>query len=146
MKRESQLQQASPHSSGLYCSSVHRKKGISHKFLSHIMAMAENQIKEPHGKKSPCLEISEFLLRRLSLHLKLCDNEMSYTTWTHTHWMVGVGRDLCGSSSPTPPAEAGSPTAGCTGPCPGRSWISPEKETPQPPWVACSSALSPSEW
>jgi len=26
-----------------------------------------------------------------------------------------------------PPAKAGSPTAGCTGPCPGRSWISPER-------------------
>jgi len=26
------------------------------------------------------------------------------------------------------PAEARSPTAGCTGPCPGRFWISPEKE------------------
>ena len=33
-----------------------------------------------------------------------------------------------------------------TGPCPGGSWISPEKETPQPPWAACSSAPSPSEW
>ena len=44
------------------------------------------------------------------------------------------------------PAEAGSPTAGCTGPCPGGSWISPEKETPQPPWAACSNAPSPSEW
>jgi len=32
--------------------------------------------------------------------------------------MAGVGRDLCGSSSPTP-AEAGSPGAGCTGLCPG---------------------------
>ena len=59
--------------------------------------------------------------------------------------MVGVGRDLCGSSTPTPPTEAGSPRAGCTGPCPGGSWISPEKETPQPPWAACSSAPSPSE-
>ena len=44
-----------------------------------------------------------------------------------------------------PPAEAGSPTAVCTGPCPGGSGISPEQETPQPPWAACSSALSPSE-
>jgi len=34
-----------------------------------------------------------------------------------------------------PPAQAGSPRAGCTGPCPGGSGISPEKETPQPPWV-----------
>ena len=44
-----------------------------------------------------------------------------------------------------PPRRSRSPTAGCTGPCPGGSWISPEKETPQPPWAACSSAPSPSE-
>ena len=44
-----------------------------------------------------------------------------------------------------PPAKAGSPTAGCTGSCAGGSWISPEKETPQPPWAACSRAPSPSE-
>jgi len=31
-----------------------------------------------------------------------------------------------------PPAEAGSPRAGCTGPRPGGSGISPEKETTQP--------------
>ena len=64
---------------------------------------------------------------------------------SQNHRMVGVGRDLCGSSSPNPPAEAGSPTAGCIGPCPGRSSISPEKETPQPPWTACSRAPSLSE-
>jgi len=40
-------------------------------------------------------------------------------------------------------AEAGSPTAGCTGPCLGGSRISPEKENPQPLWAACSRALSP---
>ena len=45
-----------------------------------------------------------------------------------------------------PPAEEGSPTAGCTWPCPGAPWISPEKKTPQPPWAACSSAPSLSEW
>jgi len=45
-----------------------------------------------------------------------------------------------------PPGEAGSPTVGCTGPCPGGSGISPEKETPQPPWAACVRAPSPSEW
>jgi len=44
--------------------------------------------------------------------------------------MFGVGRDLCGSPSPTP-AEAGSPRAGCAGPCPGRSCVSPERETPE---------------
>jgi len=35
-----------------------------------------------------------------------------------------------------PPAQAGSPRAGCTGSCPGRSGISPEKETLQPLWAA----------
>ena len=38
-----------------------------------------------------------------------------------------------------PPAQAGSPRAGCTAPRPGGAGISPEKETPQPPWAACSS-------
>jgi len=26
-----------------------------------------------------------------------------------------------------PPAQAGSPRAGCTGPCPGGAWVSPER-------------------
>ena len=43
------------------------------------------------------------------------------------------------------PDEAGSPTAGCIGPRPGGSWISPEKESTQPLWGACSRAPSPSE-
>ena len=55
--------------------------------------------------------------------------------WKGPLWVI--------QSNPT--AEAGSPTAGCTGPCPGGSWIPPEKETPPPPWAACSSAPSPSE-
>ena len=41
-----------------------------------------------------------------------------------------------------PPAEAGSPRAGCTAPRPGGSGISPEKETPQPPWAAWARAPS----
>ena len=45
-----------------------------------------------------------------------------------------------------PPAEAGSPRAGCTAPRPGRAGISPEKQTPQPPWAAWARAPSPSEW
>ena len=44
-----------------------------------------------------------------------------------------------------PPAQAGSPRAGCTAPCPGGAGISPEKETPQPPWTAWARAPSPSE-
>ena len=43
------------------------------------------------------------------------------------------------------PAQAGSPRAGCTGPWPGGVWISPEKETTQPPWAAWARAPSPSE-
>ena len=75
--------------------------------------------------------------------LQFTDEEpLNWITESQNQRMVGVGRDLCGSSSPTPPVKAGSPTAGCTGPCPDRSWISLEKETPQPPWAACSSAFS----
>ena len=44
-----------------------------------------------------------------------------------------------------PPAKAGSPRAGCTGHRPGGFGTSPQKETPQPPWAACSRAPSPSE-
>jgi len=44
-----------------------------------------------------------------------------------------------------PPAQAGSPRAGCTAPRPGGTGISPEKETPQPLWAAWARAPSPSE-
>ena len=44
-----------------------------------------------------------------------------------------------------PPAQAGSPRAGGTGPRPGGAGISPEKETPQPPWAAWARAPAPSE-
>ena len=44
-----------------------------------------------------------------------------------------------------PPAQAGSPRAGCTAPHPGGAGISPEKETPQPLWAAWVRAPSPSE-
>ena len=60
-------------------------------------------------------------------------NASSFTE-SRNHRTVGVGRDLWGS-----------PRAGCTGPRPGGSWISPEKEIPQPPWAACARAPSPSE-
>ena len=61
------------------------------------------------------------------------------------HRMFGVGRDLCGSSSPALLLKQGHLQQAAQGPCPGGSWISPEKETPQPPWAACSRAPSPSE-
>ena len=44
-----------------------------------------------------------------------------------------------------PPAEAGSPKAGCIGSHPGWFLISPEKDIPQCLWAACSRALSPSK-
>jgi len=58
--------------------------------------------------------------------------------------MFGVGRDLWGPPA-QPPAQAGSPTAGCAAPRPGGAGISPEKETPQPPWAAWARAPAPSE-
>ena len=48
----------------------------------------------------------------------------SHMPGLQNHRMLGVGRDLWGSSRPTLLLRAG-----CTGPCPGGSWISPEKET-----------------
>ena len=58
---------------------------------------------------------------------------------------ITASQNVRGWKGPLWVTEAGSPTVGCTGPCPGRSWISPKKKTPQPPWAACSSAPSPSE-
>ena len=45
---------------------------------------------------------------------------------SQNHRIVGFGRDLRRSSSPTP-LQNRPPTAGCTSRCPGRSWISAEK-------------------
>ena len=53
-------------------------------------------------------------------------------TEPHTEWWGLEGTS--GDHPVQPPAESGSPTAGCTGPCPGGFRISPEKETPQPLW------------
>jgi len=55
--------------------------------------------------------------------------------------IVGAGRDLQRAPSPTT-LQRWLPTAGYTGRHPGGSWISPEKENPQPPWAACSNASS----
>ena len=63
---------------------------------------------------------------------------------TQNHRMVGVGRDLCGSPNPTLLPKQGHPEQAAQ-PCPGGSWISPEKETPPPPWAAWARAPSPSE-
>ena len=45
-----------------------------------------------------------------------------------------------------PPCQSRLPTADCTAGHLRGSWISPEKETPQPPWTSCSCAPSPSLW
>ena len=66
-------------------------------------------------------------------------------TESQNHRIVGAGRHLQRSSSPTP-LQSRPPTAGYTGRHPGRSWISPEEENPQSPWAACSSSPSPSLW
>lgn len=49
-----------------------------------------------------------------------------------------------GSSGDHPRSHTGSPTAGYTGTRSGGFCVSPERETSQPPWEACSSALLPS--
>jgi len=70
---------------------------------------------------------------------------MNRITGSQNHRIVGAGRDLQRSSSPTA-LQNRPPTADFTSRCPGKSWISPEEENPQPPWAACSSALSPLLW
>ena len=62
--------------------------------------------------------------------------------FSQNHRMLGLG-EPSGDHPAQPPAEAGSPRAGCTGPCPGGSWISPEKETPQPLWAAWARLRHP---
>ena len=72
----------------------------------------------------------------------------TYSCSTHriTESQNGQGwKGPLGVTQSNPPAEAGSPTVGCRGPCPGGAGISPEKETPQAPLAACSRAPSPSE-
>ena len=69
---------------------------------------------------------------------------LTFSLWHRITECSGLEGPLCIISS-NPPAKAGSPRADCRGPRPGGFWISPE-ETPQPPWEACSSAPSPSEW
>ena len=91
------------------------------------------------------------LLKLNKLYLSFSGSQLC-STYTYTyiaesqnHRIVGVGRDLNRSSRPTH-LQSRPPTAGYTGSCPGRSWISPEKENPQHPRAACSRALSSSLW
>ncbi|XP_075348252.1 uncharacterized protein LOC142405169 isoform X2 [Mycteria americana] len=57
---------------------------------------------------------------------------------------VEAGRVLWRSSGPSP-AQAGSPRAGCPGPCPDGFWTPPGMETPPPLWAAWASTRSPSQ-
>ena len=77
---------------------------------------------------------SRFTFKKTPCQMKITESQNG-RSWKGPLWVIWSN----------PLAEAGCPTAGCRGPCPGGSWISPEKETPQPPWAACSSAPSPSE-
>jgi len=62
--------------------------------------------------------------------------------FSQNHKMLGVGRDLWGSSSPTPlPKHVHLKQA-----AQNLIQVKQEKDTSQPPWAACSSALSPSKW
>lgn len=58
---------------------------------------------------------------------------------------VGAGAFGELTAGPLTPARAGAPRARCKGPRPGRFRTSPGKETPQPFWTACPSALPPSQ-
>jgi len=61
---------------------------------------------------------------------------------SQNHRMVGVGRDLCGSCSPTPLPKQGHLQQAAQDLVQVGLELSPEKETAQPPWAACSRALS----
>jgi len=78
----------------------------------------------PHsGEPQSCWGSRQAVLGHLApvLALRITESQ-NVQGWKGPLWVT--------QSNPT--AEAGSPTAGCTGPCPGRSGIPPEKETPQP--------------
>jgi len=92
-------------------------------------------VKEEAGKPKARRQCS------LPVRLRVTDFLTPYLiTESQNHRMVGVGRDFLRSSSPTP-----LPRAGCTGPHPCGFRISPEMQTSQLLWAACSSALSHSK-
>jgi len=72
---------------------------------------------------------------------------------SQNHRIAEVGRDLWRSTSSAPLLEARSPaagskrrspTAGCSGLAPVKSWWSPRMKTPLPPWLTCASIQSSS--
>ena len=79
----------------------------------------------------PCLST------RMSL-LALLSKDDRITAW----WGL---EGTPGDPPAQPPAQAGSPRAGCTAPRPAGVGTSPEKETPQPLWAAWARAPSRSK-
>jgi len=59
--------------------------------------------------------------------------------------MIGVGRALWGSPSPTPVPKQGHPEQAAQDLIQAGFEYLPEKETPQPLWAAWARAPSPSE-
>ena len=76
-------------------------------------------------------ELGLFSLKKRRLRRGLI-NACKYHRITESQNVRGWKRPLWVIYS-NPPDEAGSPTVRCRGPCPRWPWISPEKETPQPP-------------
>ena len=73
---------------------------------------------------------------------RITESQNHRITESQNHRMFGVGRDLCESSSPTLLPKQGHLQQAAQELRPGGSWISPERENPQPLWAACSRAPS----
>ena len=88
----------------------------------HVMLQALERVagKLPSGKESGGVG------RQLAEHKPaVCpggqEGQQHRITESQNHRIVGVGRDLCGSSSPTLLPKQGHLQQACTGPCPGGS-------------------------
>ena len=112
------------------------KTGSQDKISSSVFPLPASKEKmshrsdHTHALAGPALTWSCLWLPRLWKSLLLC---------LSVHGVHGYLQELqngrgwkgpLGIIQSNPSAEAGSPEAGCTGPCPGGFWISPEKETP----------------
>lgn len=80
------------------------------------------------------------LLLLLVLSIFLCFEMLIAVSQNHR--MDELGRDLWISFFLTPPAQAGSPIAGCPGPSPDGFWVSPMMETLPPVFPAFSHTHS----
>jgi len=97
----------------------------------------------PNEQHSPSIST---LLNLHSLTKSLCNNKLT-EPWriTQNHRMVGVGRDLWGSSSPTPLPKQGHPKQVAQDLVQaGFKYL--QRRIHLPPWATCSRAPSPSEW